>query len=69
MDTVRRWSARAAVMVHRRGGSHTRSLFSSHLELDVPDKALTGPLPGSPTVVSPCAHMVPRTRMPSVSPS
>lgn len=69
MDIVRCWSAHTAAMVHRRGGSHTRNLFLSYLELDVPDKALTGPLPGSPMVVSPCAHMVPRTRMPSVSPS
>lgn len=69
MDVVRCWSARATVTVHRRGGSHTRSLFSSHLELGIPDKALIGPLPGSSTAASLCAHVVPRTHMPSVSPS
>lgn len=69
MDVVRCWSARATVTMHRRGGSHTRSLFLSHLELGVPDKALTGPLPDSSMVASLCAHVVPRTRMPSVSPS
>lgn len=53
--------------MHRRGGSHTRSLFLSHLELGVPDKALTGPLPDSSMVASLCAHVVPRARMPSVS--
>lgn len=45
-------------------------LFLFCLELDVPDKALTGPRPllGLPTVVSPCAHVVPRTRIPSIAP-
>ena len=47
MDFARCWSALAAVTAHRRGGSHTKSLFLFCLELDVPDKTLTGPRPVS----------------------
>ena len=47
MDVIRCWSAHAAVTAHRSGGSHTKSLFLFCLELDVPDKVLTGPRPVS----------------------